>query len=691
VSRPRRSGLAKGAARRRLAVLAGFIFLAGLATASGEELDAMLSSVGLRAEMLAPDPREMSLWGGGARRLPLFDALLADPTRLDRYTRSFRIQGLEAAGSVEKLVAFAAWRAGLPVRRGLIPDADPLPGWKRAAGSSGALADSLLALQPTSAQWSAERMEKYRAACDRVPPQAAAPAALLLRAIREAESWRESALRDLGGNASSLPSRAVKALLDQDLLPDLELLRSLERDGDLVDLRRLAAGAEEIGRAVDAAIQMISSQDLSSAGAFSHRFETDLGDVILRGTGPDTLDSRGEGHAPGAEGGRGGRAVLLLLDLGGDDIYETGSGPPAGGISIWIDAAGNDIYRASAVEPGAFGAGIGGYGVLVDMGGDDSYSAGPVSLGAGLYGVGVLLDFSGRDIYRGGEFTQAAGSFGLGILADLEGRDDYRAVQMAQGYAGVAGAGLLADRSGNDLYEAADPSGHHPSPQAPEHSTSLAQGCASGRRADYLDGHSEAGGIGMLLDGGGDDTYRAGVFAQGCGYWYGVGLLADGSGDDSYGAVWYAQGAGAHFAIGFLLDESGSDRYSVARNMGQGAGHDFSVGGLVDVAGDDRYRSPNLALGAGNDNGTGIFWDSGGDDSYRSAGPLALGRASITAPPGGVRDLMKCVGVFADSGGGRDSYRGDGAEAAGDDSTWLQEKPTQEGAAGRAFGVGMDR
>ena len=56
----------------------------------------------------------------------------------------------------------------------------------------------------------------------------------------------------------------------------------------------------------------------------------------------------------------------------------------------------------------------------------------------------------------------------------------------------------------------------------------------NGRRGDYLDGHSLAGGVGILFDQEGIDHYVSGVFGQGVGYWEGVGILWDAAGDDVY-------------------------------------------------------------------------------------------------------------------------------------------------------------
>ena len=125
-------------------------------------------------------------------------------------------------------------------------------------------------------------------------------------------------------------------------------------------------------------------------------------------------------------------------------------------------------------------------------------------------------------------------------------------------------------------------------------------------------------------------------------------------------------------------------------NMAQGAGHDFSFGGLIDVSGNDRYDAPNLSLGAGNDNGIGLFWDRGGDDVYEAAG-LTLGRSAITAPRGGPRDLIKCVGVFLDTGGGKDTYGGSGASAASNGSVWKQQARPGSSLLSMEIAAGLDR
>ncbi len=289
--------------------------------------------------------------------------------------------------------------------------------------------------------------------------------------------------------------------------------------------------------------------------------------------------------------------ALIAVDGGGDDVY--------GSVVVGIDASGNDLYN------GPVGYGLFTVSAFVDMEGDDVYKGD--GQGAGFSGFGALLDLSGNDTYEGKVFAQGAGYNGGGVLVDVSGDDSYYAYQKAQGFGWVRGIGILADLSGNDTYRMEDSLLLFPSPQDPRHNSSLGQGMGFGERRDFFDGRSLAGGVGMLLDGGGDDRYEAGVFAQGAGYWLGTGVLYDGGGNDAYAGVWYVQGAAAHFAVGTLLDATGNDAYLATRSTSQGVGHDFSYGILIDGEGSDTYTCGNLCLGSGNAQGVGVFWDRDGN------------------------------------------------------------------------------
>jgi len=392
-------------------------------------------------------------------------------------------------------------------------------------------------------------------------------------------------------------------------------------------------------------------------GGFSLTFDTPLGMIVLNG--------------PEADSYGGAMPYLLIIDAGGEDYYLGGGAnvSSANPCSVLIDLAGNDTYECTTDGIPSFGAGVFGYGALVDLAGDDLYHAQQVSQGSGLFGVGLLLDESGKDCYSVITDGQAAGTFGTGVLADLSGDDIYGCYRSAQGYGFTLGAGLLTDMAGNDQYIANDTDIKYPSSQSAEHNSSLAQGFGFGARRDFTTGHSWAGGVGMLFDAAGNDHYSCGVFGQGAGYWYGTGILSDAAGDDEYSGHWYVQASAAHFAIGVLDDAAGDDHYFADMNMAIGAGHDFSLGFLLERAGNDTYDAPNLSLGGGNASGIGIFWDFAGDDTYAPTGATTLGRGNNGR--GGLRDYMRVIGVFIDTGGA-DTYPTEFA-FAGNNRMWTQE------------------
>jgi hypothetical protein len=247
------------------------------------------------------------------------------------------------------------------------------------------------------------------------------------------------------------------------------------------------------------------------------------------------------------------------------------------------------------------------------------------------------------------------------------------------------GCGLLVNYEGNDKYIAEDSIIIYPSSQSKEHNSSLAQGFGFGKRADFLDGHSWAGGVGVLCDIRGNDYYSAGVFGQGCGYWFAVGMLLDGEGDDSYNGAWYIQGSGAHFAVGYLDDFSGNDLYNVSINMSLGSGHDFTIGYFNERGGNDIYNVPNLSLGGGNANGIGIFHDHAGDDTYITHGGTILGRVNPLKM--GAREFLNVFGVFID-GGGNDKYNEPWAKNS---TRWISPKVDSTDTSPYEIGVGIDR
>lgn len=326
--------------------------------------------------------------------------------------------------------------------------------------------------------------------------------------------------------------------------------------------------------------------------------------------------------------------LALVIDLGGNDEYELDS---LAAVSALIDLAGDDHYR------GQIGGAIGGVALVADLKGADTYESTWLGQGAAYCGVGMLLDRQGDDHYEADEFSQGAALFGAGFLLDGAGRDTYTATRHSQGFGGPRGYGLLRDERGDDGYLA---DGRVPSSYGDAGLfEGWAQGVGSGVR-----GYAE-GGVGLLLDRGGDDHYQVGNFGQGVGYFFGLGILADDQGDDHYLGSRYAQGAAAHQAVGGLLDHAGDDLYQGRLAASQGAAWDAAVGFLVEEAGDDRYEGLALAQGAAANNGVGLLLDRRGRDTYRA-----------TSGQGGTGELeywggrqAPNLGILWD-GAGRDQY-----------------------------------
>jgi len=619
------------------------------------------------------DLETMALYGGGDHRLPLFDYLMADPQRVPD-TCALQLATFSDSNGVADALGKTAWLMGKGVRRNLVDD--PVAEYRSRVSPHKPLADALNRLRTTAQATPGTIFDDPPT--DDLPEALQADLALLLMTIEQCARWRDEAFASAPAAGLTVHIRdlirygSLGRLYDQSG-SEQEHQQRLDRLMAAVDDAALQAAAMDLALVVDHVRSSLAT--VPADGITTRVWDTPWGPILLGGTGPDQHD---------------GRPPLLVVDLGGDDRYSVGGAAAAEDqpIAVLIDLAGNDQYLAGPNEPASWGAGIGGLAFLVDEAGDDVYEGTDASQGCGIAGVGVLWDGAGDDHYTARVHAQGAAAYGTGLLYDRDGTDQYRVIQRGQGYGFCRGAGVLCDLAGDDEYVADDTTIEFASAQTKEHNTSLAQGFGFGRRADYTDGHSLAGGVGLLADAAGNDRYSCGVFGQGAGYWYGTGLLADGAGNDQYLGVWYVQAASAHYAVGGLLDLNGDDRYTATMNMAQGAGHDFSLGYLRDEAGDDHYTAPNLALGAGNANGVGYFCEVAGDDVYEAdAKHINLGRARM---PGtaeqlrtSVRRTTRTLGLFLDAAG-NDQY----PERAGlgNGQTWFEQ---EEGKA--AFGAGVDR
>lgn len=311
-----------------------------------------------------------------------------------------------------------------------------------------------------------------------------------------------------------------------------------------------------------------------------------------------------------------GASVAAIIDTGGDDAYigRTGSGRgtaagwPEGAprAQVIVDLDGDDRY----LSPGDVSAGgaVMGVSLLYDAAGDDVYAASRIAQGAGIIGHGALIDGDGDDHYALDAIGQGAALAGTGLALDGTGSDYWSAALLAQGSGGPMGLGVLVDRHGDDVFSAG---GRYPSAWGtPGVFQALGQGTGWGIRPAL------AGGIGLLDDRGGDDTYLGGNFSQGAGYFLGAGVLVDASGNDRYRGTRYSQGSAAHLAAGVLVDGGGHDNYLGEIAANQGAAWDLAVGVLQDAAGDDAYRGADLSQGSAAQNGVGLFLDAGGADRF---------------------------------------------------------------------------
>ena len=409
------------------------------------------------------------------------------------------------------------------------------------------------------------------------------------------------------------------------------------------------------------------------SGSVVARIDSPAGTILIGGKGPNTyqLDKLPN--------------VACVIDLGGDDIYYEGSVSLDRPVLLLIDLDGNDQYRGA--KPGIQGAAILGVSMLLDLAGDDTYQAQDVAQGSALAGVGMLLDFAGSDRYVGLRRVQGQALCGLGLLLDRSGDDDYRAAMWAQGFGAPLGFGLLDDLEGKDHYFCGGmwPDSYEETPGL----EGWGQGVGAGLR------QVANGGIGVILDGGGDDVYEFDYLSHGGGYWCAVGFARDFGGDDqrlitrnSYSGgrrteptfQRFGCGWGCHYSAGFCFDDQGDDLYQ-GTIMGTGMGWDCSMGALCDFGGNDRYESNGgLTQGIGHQASFGILYDYDGTDVYRGNGQ---GYA-----PGDIKyhDLPGCGGNFSFliDFGGDDKYscgaRNNSYIQRGAEGGFLIDRPRQEEA-----------
>lgn len=598
-------------------------------------IDVALELAGVSRERLGPDPLRLMSSPRSEGQAPLLRALLASPLsagyRVGMVERRFHAR----ADSIHRLFLQTCTLAGADIARGYL--GNPLaPIDARLLAAEDALAESLAMLEVVTGEpfdWRSTLPDR-----DALPNPLRHEIARVIATITNAERFRRRAFRnvDIPADPMLLLGQVFGRPLDLDEAQDYRLaVRDVEYEALYAGMLDLVLAMEDFEDALLA---------MEEFPPVKWRVETPLGVIIL-----DTHDEPTH-HAEGDP--------LLIIDLGGDDLYELGSleKPLRMGISIIYDHAGNDEV---VTLPGRGASAIFGYGIHWDREGDDVYRGSDLAQASAVFGAALLVDREGNDEYRAVRGSQSFALGGAALLVDFAGDDVYTAITNSQGSAGPYGAAVLFDLEGNDQYRLTGEGRIvSRSAQSPEHNSSMGQGCGYGVRADLGDGRSLPGGVGMLFDGAGDDIYEAEVFAQGAGFLEGLGALVDGGGNDQFSAVWYGMASAAHRAAGVLISRgTGNDRYEASRYTSIGAAHDLSVAFFIDEGGDDVYTVENLGIGGANDNGTAIFVDAGGDDVYtvRDRSCHALGRAKVTLW-GTWRESATGLGLFFDLGG-KDEYK----------------------------------
>ncbi|MFH1676500.1 MAG: hypothetical protein ABIC40_05690, partial [bacterium] len=432
---------------------------------------------------------------------------------------------------------------------------------------------------------------------------------LILNAL-DAALWREKAVRnipdDLKNDIFNMRDFA------QTQGDGLVYFPQVDDTARLIDETSMAYAALKLGQATEDCRYALESWFVDHTDDIDFNFEamTPFGRIVIAGPNDDVHKYDD---------------CFILIDLGGNDTYLGPAGATPGpeiGISLCLDLSGNDSYECLSETYPTQGAGILGCGILYDASGNDTYIAKDIAQGSGFFGTGILYDGDGTDKYVMEETGQGSGSFGHGLCWDSgEGDDYYYMDGEGQGFGGCNGIGVLANWSGNETY-IAEPSSEvfYRGDYHSEFNLNVSncQGVGSGRRGDGTDGHSYAGGMGLIADMHGNDTYIAGNFSMGTGYWFGTGIMYEAEGDDTFTSPCYTQASGAHYCIGALIDEAGNDKHDITQTSTSGLSfaRDWTISMLIDKSGDDFYKAYNTSLCYVNIRSNAFFLDLAGNDHY---------------------------------------------------------------------------
>ncbi|NQZ00296.1 MAG: hypothetical protein HRT45_06460 [Bdellovibrionales bacterium] len=630
--------------------------------AGANSWDDFFDAAKLKREDVEFKSHDMSLFGGASHVSPHFKNLMLNPLGTPSYFQVTKNQLNAKQNEVDHLLIQTLAKQGLGIRRNLVGNSTAA--YKALSEKRYALRDAIAKLYSLkSKKLTAKEKSDIQHFEDQGSRSFNESLAYLVYVVHASQLQRNKSLKAIKG--SRLKILVAEILKEQRYSEDIfkPLSPAIRQAAEQTDMKALAVGAIDMA----IAIQKIKGKmsELGSEIEQVLKLKTPFGWLIL-----DTRKKSSTHMGP----------FFFVVDTHGDDTYIAQPGQ-LGAPEVILDLKGNDKYiyekalaktsvqkfdKRSDQSTRSFGSGFFSYSFLVDFEGNDLYRSTSLSQGAGMFGVGVLWDLRGDDTYDCYNFCQAAAKFGAGLLIDNQGANQHFVFREGQAFASTLGAAALLNFGNEpDNYIAHRTPTDYPAYYDKTVNSSFAQGAALGFRADYIDGNSAAGGFALLLDGGGNNKFEAGFYAQGTAYWYGVGALLSGSGDDEYLSSKYSLGSGVHFGVGFVDDSGGDDQYQVKQELGIAAGHDFSLGFLIDHAGNDRYWAVNLSFGCGSANGIGLFWDIRGKDEYTMTGKEGFGCASDRTSRHSIRNRNQTLGFFLDSKG-RDSVNAEDTKINGE-------------------------
>lgn len=585
-------------------------------------------------------------FGGKKYTAPLFESSMVNGKALPSLAQITRNMMLDKKGDLSTLIVYTMARIGHGVRRDLV--GDPVGPARKHSQKKQALSTAIKKIFAAKGQ---KPPSGLAARLKNIPSDIQQLSAFLIEVALTSRNWHKKAFRK-----NKISIAKIQGLLLDSTNHSPGIGEGIEpvlmEFADSVDMKYLSAGAVDLAVAVEDVRKALAER--KGKETFRFRLDTPLGQVVLNGYGESNTITG---------------PVLVAFDLGGDDQWISASGSSySRPINVVIDASGNDHWlvrkdmkdtpmreykdrKNKKLLPDQ-GSGYFGYSFLVDLQGNDTYRARSFSQGSGVFGLGVVWDLQGNDTYDCYSFCQASAFFGGGFVLDAAGKDNYSGFRSLQSFAGTNGASLLLDTGGEpDSYLAYTSPLDFPSLIDSRVNSSFAQGTSLGKRSDIIDGYSWSGGVAILVDDGGSNSFEAGFFAQGFSYWYGLAMLLTGEGNDTYFSGKYSQGSATHYGVGVLFDKGGDDIYRVSQELGLGVGHDFSYGVFVDLKGNDTYTAANLSLGCGSANGMGFFWDNAGNDNYTLSANSFMGCALDRVSRHSLRNRNQTLGIFVDAEG----------------------------------------